>query len=154
MNGTVFAAQKVAGVGVLIRDAKGRVVGACSKKIMAPLGAVETKAKAFEFGLQFARDLLIHDLVLEGDSLVIVNVLKEASPPPGLVPAMPYNVNSISHEFRSVEFSHICRQGNRPVHLLAKQACGIADLSVWIEENSYFLEQFILHDVNVVFHSQ
>ena len=98
--------------------------------------------------------LLIHDLVLEGDSLVIVNVLKEASPPPGLVPAMPYNVNSISHEFRSVEFSHICRQGNRPVHLLAKQACGIADLSVWIEENSYFLEQFILHDVNVAFHSQ
>ena len=107
MNGAVFAAQKVAGVGVLIRDAKGRVVGACSKKIMAPLGAVETKAKAFEFGLQFARDLLIHDLVLEGDSLVIVNVLKEASPPPALVPAMPYNVNSISHEFRSVEFSHI-----------------------------------------------
>ena len=61
MNGAVFAAQKVAGVGVLIRDAKGRVVGACSKKIMAPLGAVETKAKAFDFGLQFTRDLLIHD---------------------------------------------------------------------------------------------
>ena len=98
--------------------------------------------------------LLIHDLVLEGDSLVIVNVLKEASPPPALVPAMPYNVNSISHEFRSVEFSRICRQGNRPAHLLAKQACGIADLSIWIEENSYFLEQVLLYDVNVAFHSQ
>uniref|UniRef100_A0A7N2RE41 RNase H type-1 domain-containing protein n=1 Tax=Quercus lobata TaxID=97700 RepID=A0A7N2RE41_QUELO len=51
VNGTVFAAQKAVGVGVLIRDAEGRVVGACSKKIMAPLGAVETEAKAFEFGL-------------------------------------------------------------------------------------------------------
>lgn len=40
MDGAVFAAQKAAGVGVLIRDDEGRVVGACSKKIIAPLGAV------------------------------------------------------------------------------------------------------------------
>nr|POE61993.1 hypothetical protein CFP56_38537 [Quercus suber] len=50
-----FASQKAAGLGVLVRDAEGKVVGACSKKIMALLGAVETEAKAFEFGLQFAR---------------------------------------------------------------------------------------------------
>ena len=51
MNGIVFAAQKATGVGVLIRDTEGRVVGACSKKIMASLGVMETEAKAFEFGL-------------------------------------------------------------------------------------------------------
>lgn len=98
--------------------------------------------------------MLIHDLVLEGDLLVIVNAFKEASPPPTLVAAVLYNVKSISHEFHSVEFSHICRQGNRPAHLLAKHACGIVDLSVWIEKNPYFLEQTLLHDINVAFHSQ
>ncbi|KAL0015359.1 hypothetical protein SO802_002428 [Lithocarpus litseifolius] len=72
---------------------EGRVVGACSKKIMAPLGAMETEAKAFEFGLQFVRDILIHDLVLEGDSLVIVNALMEASPPLASVAAVLYNVS-------------------------------------------------------------
>lgn len=40
VDGVVFDAQKVVGLGVLIRDTEGKVVGACSKKIMAPLGAV------------------------------------------------------------------------------------------------------------------
>lgn len=91
------------------------------------LGAVEAEAKAFEFGLQFAKDMLIHDIVLEGDSPVIMNALKEVSPPPVSVAAVVYNVMSVSHEFRSLEFSHICRHGNRPAHLLAKHACGIAN---------------------------
>ena len=43
----MFAAQKAAGLGVLIRDTEGRAVGVCNKKIMAPLGAVEIEAKAF-----------------------------------------------------------------------------------------------------------
>lgn len=51
VDGAVFGPQKAANVGVLIRDAEGRVVGACHKKIEAPLGAVEVEAKAFEVGL-------------------------------------------------------------------------------------------------------
>ena len=47
IDGAMFAAQKAAGLGVLIRDTEVRVVRACNKKIMAPLGAVEIKAKAF-----------------------------------------------------------------------------------------------------------
>lgn len=79
VDGVVFASQKEAGLVVLVRDAEGRVVGACRKKIMAPLGALEIEAKAFEFGLHFAMDLLIQDFILEGDSLVLVNALKEIS---------------------------------------------------------------------------
>ncbi|XP_075650221.1 uncharacterized protein LOC142620796 [Castanea sativa] len=120
------------------------------KKIVASLGAVETEAKAFEFGLQFARDMLIHDFVLEGDSLVVVNALKETSPPPALV-AVLSNVRSLAHGFRNVKFSHIGRQGNRPAHLLAKHAYGIADFSVWIEEDHCFLEEALLHNVFVAF---
>ena len=40
VDGAVFEAQKAAGIGILIRDAEGKVIGACSKKIKAPLGAV------------------------------------------------------------------------------------------------------------------
>ena len=47
----MFTSQKMAGVGVLIQDAKGRLIGACSKKIMASLGAIEAESKAFEVGL-------------------------------------------------------------------------------------------------------
>ena len=50
-------AQSVVGIGVIIRDDSGRVEAALSKKIYALLGAVEAKAKAFEVGLLFAKDI-------------------------------------------------------------------------------------------------
>ena len=37
-------------MGVLIRDAEGRLIRACSKKIMAPLGAIEVEAKVVNVG--------------------------------------------------------------------------------------------------------
>lgn len=147
----MFVEQRVARLGVLIRDAEGRVVAACSKKINTPLGPLETEAKAFEFGLQFVRDMLVHDLVLEGDSLTIVNALKDGSPPPVSVAVVLYNIQSTSHVLRRVEFSHICRNGNKPAHVLAKHAKGIADFSVWVEENTCFIEQALLHDIHVNF---
>ena len=49
-----------------------REIQVLSKKIDAPLGPLEIEAKAFEVGLQFTKDVGIHDLILEGDSLVIM----------------------------------------------------------------------------------
>ena len=134
-------------MGVLIKDSEGRVVGACSKKIQAPLGAMEVEAKAVEFGLKFAKDMLIQDFILEGDSLILMNALNEISPPPSLVAAVVYGSLSTFYGFRQVEFSHVRRQGNRPTHLLAKHALDISEFAVWIEENPCFLEQTLLHDV-------
>ena len=59
MDEAIFAAKKSTDVGILIRDESGRLIRACSKKILAPLGAIEVKAKAIEFGLHFAKDMLI-----------------------------------------------------------------------------------------------
>ena len=65
VDGAVFSAQKCAGVGVLIRDSNGQVIAALSRKLNAPLGALEVEAKAFEVGLEFAHDVGVHDFVLE-----------------------------------------------------------------------------------------
>ncbi|XP_075633540.1 uncharacterized protein LOC142606004 [Castanea sativa] len=147
VDGAVFASQKFMGIGVLIRDLEGRLVGACSKKIQAPLGLVEVEAKAVEFGLLFAKDMMIRDFILEGDSLVLMNALKEISPPPSSIAAVVYGSLLSSHDFRQVEFFHVCWQGNRPAHLLAKHSLSINDFSVWIEESPCFLEQALLNDV-------
>ena len=48
-----------------------RLEAALSKKIKAPLGAVEAEAMAYEAGLLFAKDIGIQDFIVEGDSLVI-----------------------------------------------------------------------------------
>ena len=51
VDGAVFKEQHMAGVGILIRDADGHLIGACSRKLEAPLGAIKAEAKAMELGL-------------------------------------------------------------------------------------------------------
>lgn len=151
VDGAVFIAQRVAGMGVLIRDESGNVIKACSKKILAPLGTIEVEAKVIKLAVQFAKVLLIQDFIVESDSLTLINALKESSPPPIAIAALVYSSLAASHEFRRVEFNHVGRQGNRPAHLLAKHACGIEYFSVWIEETPCFIEQALLHDVSLAF---
>ena len=81
VDGAVFAAQRAAGAGVFIRNASGSVIGAYSKKFLAPLGAIEAEAKTTELAMQMAKDLLIQEFILESDSLTLANALKESSPP-------------------------------------------------------------------------
>ena len=83
-------------MGVIIRDNKGLVIAALSKNIDAPLGPLEIEAKAFEVGLQFAKDVGIYDLILMGDSLVMYRALAGISPSPASVAAIVYGMEAAS----------------------------------------------------------
>ena len=88
--------------------------------------------------------------MIESNSLTLVNALKEISPPLSAVATLVYCSLAASHEFRTVAFSQVGRQGNRPAHFLAKHALRIVDFLVWIEVTSCFIEQDLLHDVIIV----
>ena len=55
VDGAIFKEQLTSGLGVIIRDADGQVVGALSQQIYARLGALEAEAKAMEAVVMFAR---------------------------------------------------------------------------------------------------
>ena len=75
VDGALSKPSCSAGIGVVIRDDVGSIVVALSKHFHVPLGPLEVEAKAFEAGLQLAWDLGFQNVVLEGDSLVIVRTL-------------------------------------------------------------------------------
>lgn len=111
-----------------------------SKKIHAPLGTVEAKAKAFEAGIIFFKKVRIKDFFLEGNSSIIEQALKECSYAPSTVFQLIYGMLAECQEFRNVAFSYVKRQDNRPTHLLAKQALDLADFSARID---------LIYDVSV-----
>ena len=84
---------------------------------------------------------------MEGDSLNVIRALQDLSPPLVSMMSIIYGIQRSCNDVRKVVFSHVCRQGNRPAHILAKHAISIVDFMVWMEENPCFLEQALYHDI-------
>ena len=63
VDGALFSRSKQVGVGVMVRDEKGSVIAAMSRKLDLPLGALETEAKALEIGVSFVEDVGLRDVV-------------------------------------------------------------------------------------------
>ncbi|KAL0011877.1 hypothetical protein SO802_006985, partial [Lithocarpus litseifolius] len=134
VDAAVFAQHRAVGIGVIVRDDLGRIEAALSKRLDAPLGAVEAEAMAYETGLIFAKDIGIQEVVIEGDSLIIHRALSDESKSPSSVSAIVQGMQELGEDFRKIEFSHVRRQGNKVAHLLAKHAIDVSDFIAWIEE--------------------
>ena len=147
VDGAIATATKKAGVGVIVRDELGRVEAAMCRNLNATLGAIKTESKAIEAGLLFTQDIGIRDIVVESDSLIMVQALNGTSTPPFVVSAVVQGIRDLNKSFCRVEFSHIKRQETRPTYVLTEHALGIVDFIARIEKTPYFLEQALIHDV-------
>ena len=77
MDVVVFSKTKAVGIGVMVCDHEGLVLAALSKRIPLPLGPLEAKAKAMEEAVYFARDIGLHDVIIETDSSTISGALTD-----------------------------------------------------------------------------
>ena len=93
--------------------------------LWAPL---EAEAKAMEDVVIFARGIGIRDVIFEGDSLQVCNVMNGCSLAPPTVANVLEGIFLQLQSFRSFLFSHIKRDGNKPAHLLAQHAKFVHDL--------------------------
>ena len=122
------------GIGVIIRDSEGMVIVALSQKLALPLGALEIESKAMEVEVQFALDVGVRDVMLEGDSKCICNALQGLGETASSVQNVVAGMIHLAQAFRSIAFSHTKKQANVPAHLLAQYAANINNYVAWLEE--------------------
>ena len=114
------------------------------------MGLLEIKAKVIEIGVSFAWDIDIRDVVIESDSKVVTDTLLGLYTSPMVVSNILTSLAHKFQDFRSIQVSHVKRQGNKLAHLLAKHAKEIYNIDgyvIWIEENSFIIESVVAHDV-------
>ena len=107
VDGALFPTKKLAGIGVVIRDQQGRLLAALCRKIRAQMRALEVEAKAYEAGVLLARHLGLRNGVLEGDSLIISNALKQVVQSPTLVAAIVEGIHVLSLDVGIVGYTHV-----------------------------------------------
>lgn len=130
----MFKSQEGSRIGVVIRNEKGQIMGAMSKKLPLPLGALEVEAKTMEEGIVLAQDLGLWDIDLESDAQVVVAVATGIDLGPSSIQKVMEGIKMGQDSFKSWFVNHILRQSNRATHIMAREAISIHDCLIWVED--------------------
>ena len=122
-------------------------MGALCKKVAAPWGALEAKAKAAEAGILFAWDLGLRDIMVEGDSQLVMLALNGSGLPASVIQKVVEGSQRCLSHFKSWRADHINRNNNRAAHLLARSALNVDDCVIWVEDTPPVIELQIQNDV-------
>ena len=94
-----------------------------------------------------AWDLGLKDIVVEGDSQLVMNVLKGSVIPTLAIQKIVKGSHWCLSHFRSWRIAHVRRNNNGAAHLLARNALSIDDCVIWVEDTLPIIELQIQNDV-------
>ena len=132
-NGAVFKEQKKLGCGAVIRDSNGLVLASMSKLLPQQYTPMEIEALAASSALEFAAELGFNQAILETDSQVLSNALRNNST---YLPSFGLLIEDIKCNaslFNQLLYSYVKREGNIVAYHLARHSINISDFSVWME---------------------
>ena len=109
-------------------------MGSMSQVIPLPQTIVEIEILAALKALEFAADLGLISMVLEGDLEILMNALMDNSLLLASFGLFIPNIKAYAEFFRCTSFSHVRREGNIVAHNLARHACHVTSFSMWMED--------------------
>ena len=147
-DGTVFTESGEAGIGVIVRDARGEVIAALAKKILYS-GLVEVlEDLAARRAAKFAVELGLSSSILEGDSEVVYKALQASDWCHSSISEIVNDTVSMVGSLRTFSFSYTRQQGNNAAHALAKRVIVSFPLLVWMEHVPPDASPFVIFDLS------
>ena len=135
-DGAIFVGDKCSGLGVIIRDRKELVIASMATRVPQQLQPVEIEALVANKALEFAREMDIADAVLEGDSLMVMTMLKSKNT--GLTPfgLLLQDSLALSSSFSKLSYFHTKREGNIVAYNLAQLAINFTNCAIWMKNGA------------------
>ena len=133
-NAALFEELRYAGLGVVDRDHSSQVIDALSQRISLTYTVEMVEALAAKRAMEFAKELNLFYVILEGDCLRVVQDLNASG---GCKTRYGHVVNEtkrLGATLRHYSYQHVGRDGNKLAHCLARRAVSTADTDVWVED--------------------
>ena len=130
----IFKSIDSAGLGVIIRDTNGAVIGALLAQVPLPQSVAMVEALACRRAVQFAVEIGLHEVVFEGAAAVVINTISQGSANQSLYGHIVDDILAQVSLLSSSYFCFVPRLCNKVADALAKRAKVGPDLQVWLEE--------------------
>ncbi|KAL2929275.1 hypothetical protein RDABS01_034686, partial [Bienertia sinuspersici] len=115
-----FLGNGMVGLGAVLRDDKGEVLGAAVHQLNAEWSAQVAEAKAILFGVKVALHGGYDNIIVESDCLQVINFLQKGVSYYSDLAIVINDVLSYCSLFKSLSWSHVKRRGNAVAHIMAK----------------------------------
>lgn len=80
--------------------------------------------------MEFTQELGIDSTIIEGDSELVINTLKDVSPSHTSFGLLIQDTKVFAKSFHCLSFSHVCCEGNSVTHNLARYATHVTGFLV------------------------
>ena len=120
-DGALFLDQRCAGLGVVVRDSDGLIIAALSQKVRLPGSVDVVEALVAQRAICFAKELSLHHLVIEGDSLQVIQAITDTRLVQTLYGHIIEEIRFLSSSV-NCSFLHVNKKGNKLVHALTRRA--------------------------------
>ena len=129
-DGATFVKEDKVGLGVVIRNSEGLVMASLSQLISLPYSVVEVETLVARRALELVVEIGIGRVVLEGDSAVLMQTLKNGTRSLAQYNHIANDILFLALYFSALKFSHVSCSRNKVAHSLARRASLSSPLSV------------------------
>lgn len=111
-----------------------------SQQLNQAYKCIEVEAMTSIRGVEFAAELGFDRVVVEGDSIIVMNGLKTSLSSYGLLIS---NACVFQNSFYELSYSHVKREDNKVAHYLAKLVVNYLNNIIWMKNVSLSIYSFI-----------
>ncbi|XP_023924335.1 uncharacterized protein LOC112035736 [Quercus suber] len=133
-NGSVFRENQRAGVGAIVRNAEGSVLASMAESFHLPFSIAAMEVIATKKAIQFAKDIGLTSIILEGDLKSAIEGLKCKSSSLIEYGHLLVEARDVANQLDLVEFQYMPRQANKSAYNIARHARHVSEFTMWMED--------------------